>query len=228
MRRWSPRVPEARSVGQGPLPRRARTELDAQRGITGRDSTDASTIRDRAHERVSQVPLLVHSRPSIRVGCEQGPLRLAERAFDRAITCVRQINRDPEPIHLAHDLASTVREAAGPGAIESRGCARPFPLWLYWWLRGRHDHGRRFAETVLQQSNGLADDVYARAALGAATMAFAMDDVTGAAEWWRLSHERAGDVGRELRKIQVAVRIDQRAHAAAGTFDWLAAHQNPD
>ena len=67
-------------------------------------------------------------------------------------------------------------------------------LWLYWWLRGHHDHGRRFAETVLQRSDGLADDVHARAALGAATMAFAMDDVTGAARWWRFSHERAGDV----------------------------------
>lgn len=71
-------------------------------------------------------------------------------------------------------------------------------LWLYWWLRGRHDHGRRFAETALQRSHGLPEDVHARAALGAATMAFAMDDVAGAARWWRFSREHAGDIDEIL------------------------------
>ncbi|HSU00948.1 MAG TPA: helix-turn-helix domain-containing protein [Nocardioides sp.] len=66
-------------------------------------------------------------------------------------------------------------------------------LWLYWWLRGDHDHGRRFSETALQHSADLPDEVHARAALAAATMAFAMDDVAAAGTWWVRSHEHAGD-----------------------------------
>jgi len=66
-------------------------------------------------------------------------------------------------------------------------------LWLYWWLRGHHDHGRRFAETALQHSADLPDAVHGRAALAAATMAFAMDDVAAAGAWWTRAHERAGD-----------------------------------
>ena len=66
-------------------------------------------------------------------------------------------------------------------------------LWLYWWLRGDHDHGRRFAETALHHAADLPDDVHARAALAAATMAFAMDDVPAAGGWWARSHEHAGD-----------------------------------
>ena len=64
-------------------------------------------------------------------------------------------------------------------------------LWLYWWLRGHHEHGRRFAENVLRHSDALADDVHARAALAAATMAFAMDDVPAAATWWSRARDHA-------------------------------------
>lgn len=67
-------------------------------------------------------------------------------------------------------------------------------LWLYWWLRGHHDHGRRFAETALHHSAELPDEVHARAALAAATMAFAMDDVGAAGAWWVRSHAHAGDI----------------------------------
>ncbi|RYB91253.1 XRE family transcriptional regulator [Nocardioides glacieisoli] len=66
-------------------------------------------------------------------------------------------------------------------------------LWLYWWLRGHHDHGRRFAETALAHAADLPDDVHARAALAAATMSFAMDDVAAAAGWWERAHQHAGD-----------------------------------
>lgn len=65
-------------------------------------------------------------------------------------------------------------------------------LWLYWWLRGNHDHGRRFAETAPQHSADLPDEVHARAALAAATMAFAMDDVPAADAWWTRAHAHAG------------------------------------
>lgn len=66
-------------------------------------------------------------------------------------------------------------------------------LWLYWWLRGQHDHGRRFAETALRHSADLPDEVHARAALAAATMAFAMDDVGAASAWWVRAHAHGGD-----------------------------------
>ncbi|WP_374457196.1 helix-turn-helix domain-containing protein [Nocardioides sp.] len=66
-------------------------------------------------------------------------------------------------------------------------------LWLYWWLRGHHDHGRRFAEGVLQHSDRLPAQAHGRAALAAATMAFAMDDVAAAGGWWARAHEHAGD-----------------------------------
>ncbi|CUR61086.1 putative Transcriptional regulator, winged helix family [metagenome] len=66
-------------------------------------------------------------------------------------------------------------------------------LWLYWWLRGHHDHGRRFAEGVLQHADRLPTQVHGRAALAAATMAFAMDDVAAAAGWWDRAHEHAAD-----------------------------------
>jgi predicted ATPase/DNA-binding XRE family transcriptional regulator len=66
-------------------------------------------------------------------------------------------------------------------------------LWLYWWLRGHHDHGRRFAETALAHAADLPDEVHARAALAAATMSFAMDDVAAAAGWWERAHQHAGD-----------------------------------
>jgi tetratricopeptide (TPR) repeat protein len=64
-------------------------------------------------------------------------------------------------------------------------------LWLYWWLRGHHEHGRRLAEHVLVHSDVLAPDVHARAALAAATMAFAMDDVGAAATWWSRARDHA-------------------------------------
>lgn len=64
-------------------------------------------------------------------------------------------------------------------------------LWLYWWLRGHHAQGRRLAEAALAQ--GPADEVRARAELGAATMAFSLDDVAAARRWWLEAVSHAGD-----------------------------------
>lgn len=64
-------------------------------------------------------------------------------------------------------------------------------LWLYWWLRGSHDHGRRFSENVLRRSDVLDREVHARAALAAATMSFAMDDIDAAGRWWDVAYEHA-------------------------------------
>lgn len=96
-------------------------------------------------------------------------------------------------IDLEHaNLTAAAERSLGAGDIETPA-RMAWELWLYWWLRGHHDHGRRFAENVLQHSDALPEEVHARAALAAATMAFAMDDVEGAAGWWRRAHELAGD-----------------------------------
>ncbi|WP_457188261.1 ATP-binding protein [Nocardioides sp. P5_E3] len=96
-------------------------------------------------------------------------------------------------IDLEHaNLTAAAERSLAAGDIETPA-RMAWELWLYWWLRGDHDHGRRFAESALHHAADLPDDVHARAALAAATMAFAMDDVPAAAGWWARSHEHAGD-----------------------------------
>jgi tetratricopeptide (TPR) repeat protein len=97
-------------------------------------------------------------------------------------------------IDLEHpNLTAAAERALAVGDAETPA-RLAWELWLYWWLRGHHDHGRRFAETVLTRSGELTDEVHARAALAAATMAFAMDDVAAAAVWWERAHQQAGTV----------------------------------
>ena len=64
-------------------------------------------------------------------------------------------------------------------------------LWMYWWLRGHLTHGRRLAESVLDHE--LPEGVLPRAELAAATMAFALDDVTAALRWWSAALAHADD-----------------------------------
>lgn len=93
-------------------------------------------------------------------------------------------------IDLEHpNLTAAAERMLAAGDVE--GAARmSWALWLYWWLRGHHAHGRRLAETVLARG-GLPDDVHARAALAAATQAFAMDDVDAALHWWTDAHRHS-------------------------------------
>lgn len=94
-----------------------------------------------------------------------------------------------DPEHA--NLTAAAERMLAAGDVE--GPARmAWALWLYWWLRGHHGHGRRLAETVLERG-GLPDDVHARAALAAATMSFAMDDVEAARHWWEQAEAHAGD-----------------------------------
>ena len=90
------------------------------------------------------------------------------------------------------NLNAAAERSMAAGDVETPA-RMAWELWLYWWLRGNHDHGRRFTETALVHAAALPDDVHARAALAAATMAFAMDDVPAAAEWWVVAREHAGD-----------------------------------
>ena len=64
-------------------------------------------------------------------------------------------------------------------------------LWMYWWLRGHLALGRRLAESVLEQE--LPAGVLPRAELAAATMAFALDDVSAALGWWSSALAHAED-----------------------------------
>jgi predicted ATPase len=64
-------------------------------------------------------------------------------------------------------------------------------LWMYWWLRGHLQIGRRLAESVLHQE--LPPGVLPRAELAAATMAFALDDVDAAETWWSAALAHAED-----------------------------------
>ena len=96
-------------------------------------------------------------------------------------------------IDLEHaNLTAAAERSLAAGDVETPA-RMAWEMWLYWWLRGNHDHGRRFSETALVHAADLPDDVHARAALAAATMAFAMDDVPAAAEWWTRALEHAGD-----------------------------------
>ncbi len=78
--------------------------------------------------------------------------------------------------------------AAGDAASAGRFC---WALWMYWWLRGHHVHGRRLSEAAL--AGDLPPDVRPRAELAAATMSFAMDDVPAARVHWLAAEEHAGD-----------------------------------
>jgi tetratricopeptide (TPR) repeat protein len=92
-----------------------------------------------------------------------------------------------DPEHA--NLTAAAERMLAAGDVE--GAARmAWALWLYWWLRGHHGHGRRLSEAVLAHGR-MGDDVHTRAALAAATMAFAMDDVGAALHWWRDAHEHS-------------------------------------
>ena len=64
-------------------------------------------------------------------------------------------------------------------------------LWMYWWLRGHLALGRRLAESVLEHE--LPAGVRPRAELAAATMTFALDDITAALGWWSSALAHAED-----------------------------------
>ncbi len=107
-----------------------------------------------------------------------------------------------DPEHA--NLTAAAERSLADGDVETPA-RMAWDLWLYWWLRGHHDHGRHLAEAVLEHSDVLPDEVHARAALAAATMAFAMDDVDGAAAWWSRAQEHSSHVPEIL------------ANAVAGT-----------
>jgi predicted ATPase/DNA-binding XRE family transcriptional regulator len=101
-------------------------------------------------------------------------------------------------IDLEHaNLSVAAERSLGDGDLETPA-RLSWALWLYWWLRGSHDHGRRLAETVMAGAEEAAApldvEVLGRTALAAATMAFAMDDVEAADAWWTIAREHtAGD-----------------------------------
>lgn len=101
-------------------------------------------------------------------------------------------------------------------AAPGRAARLCWALWMYWWLRGHHRHGRRLAEAALTQP--LPADVVPRAALAAATMCFAMDDVPAAARHWEHAGETAGQ-----DRVARANAVAGSGLAALATGDLLSA-----
>ena len=81
--------------------------------------------------------------------------------------------------------------AAWPQATPPPRRVSTWALWMYWWLRGHLTLGRRLAESVLEHE--LPAGVVSRAELAAATMAFALDDLTAALGWWSSALAHAED-----------------------------------
>ena len=92
--------------------------------------------------------------------------------------------------HRAERPNLTAAAERGLAAGQTTLVARlSWALWMYWWLRGHHAHGRRLAEAAL--AHDLPDDVRPRAELAAATMSFAMDDIPASRRWWLQAEEHA-------------------------------------
>jgi predicted ATPase/DNA-binding XRE family transcriptional regulator len=88
------------------------------------------------------------------------------------------------------NLTAAVERSVASGEIDTAGrlC---WALWMYWWLRGHHGHGRRLAEAVRERDP--APEIIARVELAVATMAFAMDDIAPARAAWESATEHASD-----------------------------------
>ena len=85
-------------------------------------------------------------------------------------------------IDLEHpNLATAIERSLGAGDATSAG-RLTWALWMYWWLRGHLVLGRRLAESAL--THPLPAGVLPRAELAAATMAFALDDISAALGHW--------------------------------------------
>jgi predicted ATPase/DNA-binding XRE family transcriptional regulator len=113
--------------------------------------------------------------------------------------------------------------AAGEHTLVAR---LSWALWMYWWLRGHHAHGRRLAEAAL--AHDLPDDVRPRAELAAATMSFAMDDIPASRDWWERARDHSlegGDVLAQANSVAGVGLADLAVGdlaAARASFDQAA------
>lgn len=120
-------------------------------------------------------------------------------------------------VDAAHaNLTAAMEHALADGDADAAGRIG-WSLWLYWWLRGHLQHGRRMMEHVL--AHHPRPPVRARAEIAAATMAFAQDDIDAARRHWQTALELAGDLAEPV------VLADARA--GVGLTD-LAAGRLPE
>ena len=94
-------------------------------------------------------------------------------------------------IDAEHPNLTAAAERSLAAGDATRAARLAWALWMYWWLRGHHAHGRRLAEAALRHD--LPDEVRPRAELAAATMSFAMDDIPASRSWWLLAREHSQD-----------------------------------
>jgi predicted ATPase len=119
-------------------------------------------------------------------------LTLAERAHPelqtaRQVEWLGRLDREYGNLRAAMSWALSEGEAE----IATR---LGWALWLFWWLRGYHDEGRRWMEAALEHE--LPAGLRARAANVAAAMAYSQADYQACERHCRVSMEmslRAGD-----------------------------------
>lgn len=129
-------------------------------------------------------------------------------------------------IDAEHANLTAAAERALSSGEATRVARISWALWLYWWLRGHHAHGRRLAEAAL--AHDLPDDVRPRAELAAATMSFAMDDIPASRVWWERARDHAlagSDLLAQANSIAGVGLADLAVGdlaAARGCFDLAA------
>jgi predicted ATPase/DNA-binding XRE family transcriptional regulator len=120
-------------------------------------------------------------------------MALAERAHPelqtaRQVEWLGRLDRDYGNLRAAMSWALSEGEAEIAARLG-------WALWLFWWLRGYHEEGRRWMEAALEQE--LPPGLRARAANVAAAMAYSQGDYQACERHCRVSMEaslRVGDV----------------------------------
>jgi predicted ATPase/DNA-binding XRE family transcriptional regulator len=141
-------------------------------------------------------PVAQYARARLRETGEEGPVTGAHiRCFlDLAEQAAPEYQRAHQVAWLARvdtehsNLTTALERALEAGRADDAGRIG-WALWLYWWLRGHHLHGRILLEGIL--AHDLSPEVRTQVETAAACMAFAQDDVPAALAWWNSALSRA-------------------------------------
>jgi predicted ATPase len=168
-------------------------ELVEQSLVVTRPGVDGS-VRFHLLEPVAQYArsLLVGDRAA-RIGRAHAAtfLDLAERAahgYERAdqVAWLGRTEADEANILVAVDRSLDLGDVDVAGRIV-------WPMWLYWWLRGRFAVGRRLAERCLDHAP--SPEVLPCVRLTAATMSYAGGDHAAASRHWEIADALAVELG---------------------------------
>ncbi len=130
-------------------------------------------------------------------------LDLAERASPEYLAAEQVVWLDRTDREHANLLAA-MSWALESGDGETAG-RMAWALWLYWWMRGRPEQGRRLTAQALQHE--LPPQVRNRATLTLACMSFATGDLASAGEHWRDAEVQAAAGDDVLLRGQSAAGV---------------------